>query len=165
MKATTSRTGYHVRTENGVPALLTTKEALAEVNLVMMDKAAKRSTRTVSARGSSANIEYRDGRKVDIRPATAEDVAVLTPAPAPLQKRGQELRLIVAKGKRYLVGKAQPAVPYTEGATWCRPYAAVNYWTERNGATFGPTLSATEVAKRGTVGAAIWAAVNEAAAK
>lgn len=148
-------TGYHVRTENGVPALLPSKEALAEVDLVMMDKAAKRSTKAVSAARSAANIEYRDGRKVAIRPATPEDITALTPltvTPAEVAKnvripRAPEgSRIVAAKGKQYVV------------TTVLR--GSVDYWTFRNGRAYGSTREASESDKPGTVGAAVWVAVN-----
>lgn len=65
----------HIRTENGTTTLITTRAALDEINAGMMDKAIKRTIRQMSASGSSANIEYRDGRLVDIRPATPEELA------------------------------------------------------------------------------------------
>lgn len=161
----TRHTVLYVRTENGVPALLPWKEALAEIDLVMMDKAAKRSTRSVYAARNRATIEYRDGRKVSIRPATPDDIAVLTPAAeevvTDVSRSGQKLRSIEVKGKRYLVGEVLAAIPYTEGAKSWRPYSAVDYWTERNGKTYGATRVATEAANRGTVGAAIWAVLRE----
>lgn len=65
----------HIRTENGHATLITTRAALDEINAGMLDKAVKRTIRQMSAARSSANIEYRDGRKVDIRPATPEEIA------------------------------------------------------------------------------------------
>jgi hypothetical protein len=78
----------HIRTENGTPELITTRAALDEINAGMM-RPTKRLVREMSAARSSANIKYRDGRKVDIRPATPEEIAALTapkqpePTPAP----------------------------------------------------------------------------------
>lgn len=65
----------HIRTENGHATLITTRAALDEINAGMLDKAVKRTIRQMSAARSSANIEYRDGRKVIIRPATPEEIA------------------------------------------------------------------------------------------
>jgi len=81
---TPARTGMHVRTENGTRTLVTTRAALDEMNAAMMDKAVKRTVREMSASRDSADITYRDGRKgrkVSLRPASAQDVADLTPAP------------------------------------------------------------------------------------
>jgi hypothetical protein len=81
----------HIRTENGVPALITQRAALDEVNAGQLDKAVKRTIRQMSAARGRANIEYRDGRKVDIRPATPEEIAELT-APAVVEKSAPEWR-------------------------------------------------------------------------
>ncbi|MBV6700266.1 hypothetical protein KV557_24705 [Kitasatospora aureofaciens] len=78
----------HIRTENGSTTLVTTRAALDEIEAGMM-RPTKRLVRQMSAVRSSANIEYRDGRKVDIRPATPDEIAALTalkqpePTPAP----------------------------------------------------------------------------------
>jgi hypothetical protein len=71
----------HVRTEDGRTTLITTRAALDEINAGMMAPT-KRDVRQMSAVGSSANIEYRDGRKVDIRPATVEAVRAMADAAA-----------------------------------------------------------------------------------
>lgn len=63
----------HIRTENGTPALITARAALDEINAGMMGPT-KKLVRQMSAVRDSANIEYRDGRKVDIRPATPEEL-------------------------------------------------------------------------------------------
>lgn len=64
----------HIRTENDITTLVTARAALNEINAGMMGDT-KRLVRQMSAARSSANIEYRDGRKVQIRPATAEEIA------------------------------------------------------------------------------------------
>lgn len=156
----------HIRTENGVSALITWQAACTEIEAGMgfPDRATKRAVRCLSAAGQSANIEYRDGRKVSIRPATPEEIAELTTPSTP--KQAEEApetdtrgRLIVTvKGKRYIVGRhiTQPQTT-PDGRVWP---GGVDYWTERNGTTFGPTRVALGNSKPGTVGAAIWAAVT-----
>jgi hypothetical protein len=68
----------HVRIVNGeAPQFITVRAALDEIEAGMMGPA-KRLVRQMSAVRSSANIEYRDGRKVDIRPATPEEIAEYT---------------------------------------------------------------------------------------
>lgn len=71
-------TPTHIRTENGAPALITTRAALDEINAGMMGPT-KKLVRQMSAKGSSANLEYFDGRRVDIRPATPEEIAAAQP--------------------------------------------------------------------------------------
>ncbi|MEV5982884.1 hypothetical protein [Streptomyces sp. NPDC052114] len=73
---------------------------------------------------------------------------------------GEATRIVTVKGKRYVVGTVVPPRPRAEGATSWTPRAYVRYWAERNGETFGPTRSADGDAKPGTVGRAIWEAVN-----
>lgn len=71
----------HVRTANGTAALVNSRDALAEINHAMMD--GKRDVREMSAARSSAHIVYRDERgTVDLRPATAEDLAPVAARPA-----------------------------------------------------------------------------------
>jgi hypothetical protein len=157
---TTEHTGYHVRTENGIPALLPSKEALAEADHVMTDKAAKRTTREMCWAGSSGHIVYRDGRKVSIRPATAEDIAALTPAEQPerIPFAPEGARIVEAKGKQYVVTRIRPG--QSANNQWGRPIGSVDYWTFKNGKAFGPTMTAMETARPNTVGAAIWAQVT-----
>lgn len=69
-------------------------------------------------------------------------------------------RIITVKGKRYVVGTVVPAQPKTEGAVTWIPEAYVSYWSERNGETFGATRFASASRKPGTIGRAIWDAVN-----
>ncbi|QOV40230.1 hypothetical protein IM697_18590 [Streptomyces ferrugineus] len=72
----------HVRIVNGgTPEIVDTRAALHEINTAMMQPG-KRAVREMSASGSSARIVYRDPARgtVDLRPATAEDLA---PAPIP----------------------------------------------------------------------------------
>lgn len=70
----------HIRTENGTATLITTRAALDEINAGTMGPT-KKLVREMSAARSSADILYRDGRKVHIRPATPEQIAEHT-APA-----------------------------------------------------------------------------------
>lgn len=67
-------------------------------------------------------------------------------------------RIIVAKGKRYVVSAIIPAVRVAAKAYVSRPH--VNYWTERNGETFGATRTAGPTDKPGTVGRAVWDAAQ-----
>ncbi|MER7952020.1 hypothetical protein ABTY59_31980 [Streptomyces sp. NPDC096079] len=71
----------HVRTvDGGTPQIISTRDALAEMNDAMM-KPGQRHVREMSAAGSRARIVYRDAERgtVELRPATAAD---LTTAPA-----------------------------------------------------------------------------------
>jgi hypothetical protein len=83
-------TATHVRiTNGGTPEFITAREALDEVNAAMMGN--KRAVRTMSTDqgGRAASIEYRDGRKVTIRPATEGD----QPAPT-----AEEVRVMSVRG-------------------------------------------------------------------
>ncbi|MFB7671297.1 hypothetical protein ACFC26_07750 [Kitasatospora purpeofusca] len=67
------KTTAHVRIVNGAaPQVVSTSEALAEINDAMME--GKRNVREMSASKSSANIHYRDGRQVTLRPATTDEI-------------------------------------------------------------------------------------------
>lgn len=146
----------HTRTVNGgTPELITTRAALDEINAGVMDRAVKRTIRSMSAARSSANIEYRDGRKVVIRPATAEEIAAYAEARQKTTANGR--RIVTVKGKRYIVSAVIPGRPKTPGAKSWVPEAYVTYWAERSGTIFGPTRHATASSKPGTVGAGIWA--------
>lgn len=146
----------HLRTENGTRALITRQQAADEIDSAISGPTRK-DVHQMSASKHGANLHYRDGRIVDIRPATLEDVEALT------AKRVEEQpettadgnRIVTVKGKRYVVSD----VRYSQTAT---SPACVDYWSERNGRAFGPTRWAgTEHAhKTGTVAAAIWAEVT-----
>ncbi|MFE4583404.1 hypothetical protein [Streptomyces chartreusis] len=73
----------HVRIANGgVPELVDSRDALEEINHAMMD--GKRDVREMSEGRGNARIVYRDQRgTVELRRATAEDIAAYAPAPAP----------------------------------------------------------------------------------
>jgi plasmid stabilization system protein ParE len=85
----------------GTPGFITVQAGLAEINAAMMGEGRK-NVRRMSAARSSAIIEYRDGRKVEIRPA-AEDETPAEPAaewcgthsnPSHLHRFGSELRAV-----------------------------------------------------------------------
>lgn len=150
----------HIRTENGTRTLITTRDAVAEIESAMIGPTRKE-VRQMSASRSGANIEYRDGRKVDIRPATPAELDTIaresaaTSADPELMVYDKPARIVTVNGKRYVVS----SVMYSSTAT---SSAYVDYWSERNGRPFGPTRWAgiEHAGKRGTVGAAIWAAVQ-----
>ncbi|MFB7212728.1 hypothetical protein [Streptomyces sp. NPDC056255] len=73
-------------------------------------------------------------------------------------------RVVTVKGKDYVVGRVvtadqQKAHEYTP-KNW-KPKAYVNYWSERDGMRFGAIRTTGPDAKPGTVGRAIWDAVNQ----
>lgn len=137
------------RTENGSTALVSAREALDEVNHAMM--AGKRDVRRMSSSHGNHSIEYKDGREVRM---------TLVDAPAPGETDSKGRRIVTVKGKRYIVGTVTPARPKVEGVPTWVPEAYVSYWAERNGETFGATRFASASRKPGTVGRAIWDAVN-----
>ncbi|WP_326724720.1 hypothetical protein OHT59_40645 [Streptomyces sp. NBC_00243] len=74
----------HVRIVNGgTPAIIDTRDALAEMNIAQME--GKRDVRTMSSSRSTAHIVYKDPARgtVELRPATTEDLA---PAARPAAK-------------------------------------------------------------------------------
>jgi len=156
----TTPTTTHVRTENGTTQLITTRQALDEINAGMMAPT-KKLVREMSASRSTAHIEYRDGRKVTIRPATTEEIAALTTT---TETTADGRRIVTANGKRYIIANhiSQPTVTTIGGVERTWP-GGVKYWAERNGKTFGPTRQALANSKPGTVSAAIWATANQAA--
>jgi hypothetical protein len=140
------------RTENGIVTHISVREALAEVNHAMMD--GKRDVRSMSSGRTQHNIEYKDGRTVRL-------VLVDAPAEQPAETDRKGRRIVTVKGKRYIVSKITPARPWTEGARAWTPEAYLSYWAERNGETFGATRNASASSKPGTIGRAIWDAVNQ----
>lgn len=140
----------------GVATLVDRRLGLDEINAGMMGET-KKAVREMSAGRTDALIKYRDGRTVRL---------VLVDAPE--QEAAEKLertadgrrRIVTVKGKRYIVGTVVPARPRTPGAKSWIPKAYVSYWSERNGATFGPTRFTSGDAKPGTVGRAIWDAMN-----
>jgi len=138
----------HIRTENGgTPELITREQAADETNAAAADR---KGVPQMSTYRGGADIHYRDGRHVEIRPATPEEIAEHT-APAP-ETDAHGRRIITVNGKRYIVSAI------ITSRTVPQPY--VDYWSERNGHTFGSTRWADATCKSGTVGAGIWAAAN-----
>lgn len=100
-------------------------------------------------------IEFDDGH-AEFLPA--EDVS---PYVKPVETDSRGRRIVTAKGKRYIVGPIIPARPKTEASPTWIPEAYANYWTERNGETFGSTRNTCASDKPGSVGRAVWDAVND----
>ncbi|MEV5140357.1 hypothetical protein AB0K71_05890 [Streptomyces syringium] len=140
------------RTENGVTTHVSIQEAMAEVNDAMMGRLSReRRVRKMSSGRTQHSIEYADGREVRM---------TLVDAPAPVETDSKGRRTVTVKGKRYLVGTIVPARPKVDGVPTWVPKAYVQYWSERNGEAFGATRSTNGDAKPGTVGRAIWDAVD-----
>lgn len=75
-------TATHVRIVNGgTQQLIPTREALDEMNAATIGNLRKE-VRQMYANGDRAHIEYRDGRTVDLRPATEADLPSAEPANA-----------------------------------------------------------------------------------
>lgn len=136
------------RTENGNTTHVSIREGLDEVNTAMME--GKREVRSMSSGRGDHLIEYKDGRMVRL---TEIDAPAEEPEQGPKAWTGEATRIATVKGKRYAVGPVVPAGNHAPGAY-------VRYWSERNGETFGATRSTNGDAKPGTVGRAIWDAVN-----
>lgn len=67
----------HVRiVNNGTPELITRREAIDEIDSAISGPTRK-DVRQMSANRTGANIHYRNGQHVEIRPATPEELAPL----------------------------------------------------------------------------------------
>lgn len=140
------------RTENGTETLISVSDALGEVNDAMMGGSYK--VETMSSSHGNHRIEYTDGRKVSL-------VEIEGTLPAPVETDSQGQRIVSVKGKRYIVGEIASGSSWNKVSRSWVPEKYMAYWSERNGRTFGSTRFAGESAKPGTVGRAIWDAVNE----
>jgi hypothetical protein len=135
------------RTENGTTTRVSIREAMAEVNEAMMGRTSReRSVRKMSSGRTRHDIEYRDGRHVLLALVDQPDADPIEQGPKAWT--GEATRIITVKGKRYVVGTVDSK------------RSCVNYWSERNGETFGATRFASVGQKPGTVGRAIWDAAN-----
>ncbi|GAB2718133.1 hypothetical protein [Kitasatospora kifunensis] len=64
----------HLRTENGIPALVSTTEAQAEFREAMLDRVTVRAhVRKIEGNEGGYDITYTDDRHVTLRPATPEE--------------------------------------------------------------------------------------------
>lgn len=140
------------RTEDGVESYMTVKDALAEVNEAMIGRVVReRRVRTMSSSHGQHDITYSDGRRV---------VLIEIDAPQP----EKEQRIVIAKGKRYVVSAVTPAQterrPIGKNSYSLPHPAYVRYWSEKNGEASGATRHASASNKPGTVGRAIWDAIQ-----
>lgn len=138
------------RTTDGVVDYITVREALAEVNELMMVRQGDASEMS-SEQGRHA-ITYKDGTKVLLVEVDAPKEPVASP------------QAVAVQGKTYIVG---PVVPALAEAIQVSKYsrrlphpAYVLYWSTRNGKRFGPSRIASSGSRQGTVGLAIWEAVS-----
>ncbi|MYS37169.1 hypothetical protein K388_07427 [Streptomyces sp. KhCrAH-43] len=149
-----ARGKIYLRIENGIESHVSVKDALGEVNDAMLGRLSReRSTRRMSSGQGHHAMEYRDGRLVTL----VEIDAPQQVEEGPTAWTGEATRIITAKGKRYVVGQIIPA---EDRGSYRVTRACVRYWSERDGETSGPTRHASGDAKPGTVGRAIWDAVN-----
>lgn len=137
------------RTENGTTTHVSIREAMAEVNDAMMGP--RKNIREMSSGRTAHHIRYADGREVRM---------TLVDQPAPVDTDSEGRKIVTVKGKRYVVSEVTPARPKVEGVPTWVPEAYVSYWSERNGETFGATRFSSASMKPGTVGRAIWDAIN-----
>ncbi|MGY5634187.1 hypothetical protein ACW7N6_38245 [Streptomyces sp. UC1A3] len=141
------------RTENGTVAYVSVREGLEEINHATMGGRREVETMSSISRTDYA-IEYKDGRKVTL---VRVDAPAEQPAkeivPGPKVWTGEATRIVTVKSKRYVVGTVRPSRNDPSRAF-------VYYWSERSGEAFGPTRDTSSNAKPGTVGRAIWDALN-----
>lgn len=137
------------RTENGVTTHIPVREAMAEVEHAMM--AGRKDVKRMSSGRTQHLIDYKDGRRVSMR---------LVDAPVP--RTDEEGRRIVTIGEKlYVADAVTPARPRTPGATSWIPEAYVRYWSGGlTGRPAGPTRTGKASMKPGTVGRAVWDAVQ-----
>lgn len=161
------------RTENGTTTHVSIREGLAEINHAMM--AGKKDVREMFEGSTGARITYKDGRRVMLlkvdapavinQPPTEDECTCGCRQVKTTARDSEGRRIVTVKGKRYVVSAVTPARPKTEGAATWIPEAYVNYWSGGPlGLPSGPTRSAKASMKPGTVGRAIWDAVNRDAA-
>lgn len=145
----------YTRTENGTATEVSLKDGLSEINHAQLSgRNGQRKVRRMSSISrTDFAIEYQDGGKVTLIVTEKTEEA-----PAEAESKGR--RIVTVKGKRYIATGITPAKPKTPGCVSWIPEAYLSYWTERNGETFGATRHATASNKPGTVGRAIWDAVN-----
>lgn len=141
------------RTENGTVTYVSIREAMAEVNDAMMGRLSReRRVRRMSSGRTQHHIEYADNRVVRM---------VLVDEPAKVETNSKGYRTVTVKGKCYVVSDIVPARPKTEGAIIWVPEAYISYWSGGPlGLPSGPTRMAKASMRPGTVGRAIWDAVN-----
>lgn len=149
-------------------------------DLVMTDQGLGKVAAVISiprrngTRITTYDIELNKGGEIclhesDVRPFEPETKSPEQPADERTaliqrQSNGPDLmgRVVTVKGKDYVVDQIIPAdrpVPAYAPKGW-EPTAYVDYWSERDGARFGSTRTAGPGSKPGTVGRAIWDAVN-----
>jgi hypothetical protein len=141
------------RTENGVTTHVSIREAMAEVNDAMIGRVVReRRVRRMSSGRTQHHIEYADDRVVRL---------TLVDEPAKVEAGSHGRRIVTFKGKRYVVGEITPARPKAEGACISVPEAFVTYQSGGPlGLPSGPTRTGKGSMRPGTVGRAIWDAVN-----
>lgn len=145
---------YFIRTENGIAANVTKAEGLAEANRCMMD--GKREVATMTATTDMYMIWYKDGRRVYLSRQTGD-----MPEPATKVDGSKGRKIVTVKGRQYVVSVVTPARPKVEGVPTWVPEAYVSYWFGGPlGLPSGPTRTAKASMRPGTVGRAIWEAVN-----
>lgn len=141
------------RTENGITTHVSIPEAMAEVNDAMIGRVVReRRVRRMSSGRTQHHIEYADGRDVRL---------TLVDEPAKVETGSEGRRIVTFKGKRYVVGEITPARPKVDGIPTWVPEAYVSYWSGGPlGLPSGPTRTGSASMRPGTVGRAIWDAVN-----
>ncbi|MFF7411601.1 hypothetical protein [Streptomyces lydicus] len=143
------------RTENGTKTIVSIEEGLDEIDAAVLGRLSReRTVRKLShLNRTDIIIEHSDGRTVTL-------IRIDEPAKVEGEADSEGRPIITVKGKRYIVGGVVPARPKTDDSPTWVPEAFANYWAERDGKIFGPTLHASASRKPGTVGRAIWDAVN-----
>ena len=126
--------------ESGTTRRVENKAALAEISAAQMDTHhLDCSVEEVSYSNGNAEIKYSDGRVIHIR-----------------RVRKTEGTTIEFKGKKYVTGNVRPWT-HQGTTTW-----SVNYWSGGlTGQPAGPTRFSSANNKPGSVGHAVWTAIQK----
>jgi hypothetical protein len=151
-------TVYRLDADN-VTTYLTVTDALTVVNTAMME--GRKYVREMTSQHGNHRIRYTGGTELHLFeiPAPAKPAA----GPARPYSNGPT-RTVTVKGKTYVAGTIVPAQTERRKISehsYSLPHPAyVRYWSDRDGKAFGPTRSASGSSKQGTVGRALWDAIQ-----
>jgi hypothetical protein len=159
---------YEMTVTNGngsTVSFLTIRDGLAIVNHAMMGGKSK--VRTMNSSRGNHSIVYKNGNVVKLIEVNDPREAV-EPAPQPrtaiiARRPGGEVvtrPVVTVRGKDYVFTTARDGKHYDKQSGECLPTRYVSYWSVRNGERFGSVRTANVWCKPGSVGRAIWDAIN-----
>lgn len=150
---------YRLDADN-VTSYVTVKDALTVVNTAMTT--GWEYVEEMTSQHGKHRIRYTGGTELHLFEVPAPVKAAAT-GPARPYSNGPT-RTVTVKGKTYVVGTVVPAQTERRKISehsYSLPHPAyVRYWSDRGGKAFGPTRDASGNSKPGTVGRAIWDAIQ-----